>query len=376
MRRLMIGVCKETASGEHRVALVPASVGPVGALGALVAVEAGAGFSAGFSDTAYAEAGAAVLSRAQVIDRSDLLIAVGSPGRGTDDRLRRGQTLLGLLHPLRNPLGMRYLADAGITAISLDLMPSRSVPLRSAGGGPMDAAASQDRITGYEAAVTAASHCGTCLSATVTGAAARALVLGAGTAGLQAMATLRGLGATVVGCDTDPRVDHQVVSAGAEFRDLSHARSPAAVRLGLARMLPRFDLVVVTGREQSPTGPDVLVTAEAAAAMRAGSVIVDTTVEPGCGAVALAAPDTSITVPPGVTVIGAGNLPQRLASTASTAFARCVTAVLARLIQRGALTIDLSDPVQDAIVVTHDGNTRTDAVWRQILDVTAVAGLP
>jgi NAD(P) transhydrogenase subunit alpha len=369
-----VGVCGETASGEHRVALVPASVGPAGAFGALIAVEAGAGAAAGFSDAAYAGAGAAVMSRAQVIDRADLLIAVRSPGRGAGDRLRRGQAVLGMLRPLRNPLAMRHLADQGITAISPDLTPSPPVPLRVPGSRPMDAAASQDRIAGYEAAVIAAGHCGTCLSPTVGGG--RALVVGAGTVGLQAMATLRGLGAAVEGCDTDPRRAGEAVSTGAEFRDLSTARSPAAVRRALTGMLPRFDLVIVTGREPTPTEPDVLVTAEATTAMRAGSVIVDTTVEPGAGAVELAEPDATISVPPGVTVIGAGNFPSRLAHTASTAYARHVTALLARLIRAGSLAIDLSDPVQDAVVVTHEGTVRVDAVRRQILDITAVAGLP
>lgn len=378
MTHVTVGVCRETASGERRVALVPESVRPIAALGAHVALQAGAGTAAGFTDAAYGEAGAAVLSRAEVLNRADLLIGVGSPGRGADDQLRRGQALMGMLHPLRNPLTMRYLADHGIIAISLDLMPAAPDP-RPDGCEPMDAAASQARITGYEAALIAAGHCDRDLPTAVSGtagAAARALVICAGTTGLQAAATARSLGVEVVACDTDPRVAHGVLSTGAEYRDLSAARSLAAVRLALARLVPPFDMVLITRREPLQAQPDVLVPAQVIATMRAGSVIVDTTVEHGGAAVEFAEPDTTLTVPPGVTVIGAGGLPSRLARTASAAYARHVTTLLARLIRAGTMTIDLSDPVQDAIVVAKDGNIRNHAVWRQILDVTAVAGLP
>lgn len=376
MTHVTVGVCKETAPGEHRVALVPASVGPVNALGARVAVESGAGAAAGFTDTAYEEAGAVVVGRAQVMDRAGLLVAVGAPGAGAGDRLRRGQTVLGLLDPLRNPLSMRYLADHAIDAISLDLIGSTPDPSGPAGREPADAAASQDRITGYEAVLTAAGHCGRCLPPLVAGETVRALVVGAGAAGLQAMSTARALGAAVEGCDTDPHSADRVRAAGARFRDLSAARSPAAMRPALTRALPRFDLVVVTAPQSPAAEPGILVTAEAAASMSAGCVVVDTTVGPGGGAVELAEPDTAVTVPPGVTIAGASGVAPRLAATASRAYARHLTAFFARLIRDGRVTVDFSDPLQDAAVVTHDGTVRTDAVWRRILDITAVAGLP
>lgn len=375
MQHMTIGVCRETPPGEGRVAIVPGSVGPLGALGAHVAVEAGAGAAAGFSDVAYIEAGAAILTRSQVIDRADLLVAVRSPGSGGGDRLRHGQAVLGTLRPLRNPLVMRHLADHGITAISLDLMPSPPGAHRPAGSTPMDASASQDRIIGYEAALTAAGHCAGCLSPTV-GGVARALVVGAGATGLQAMATLRSLGVDVVGCDADPRVAHAVAATGAQFEDLSAARSPAALKAALARMLPHADLAIVTGRGPASKEPEVLVTSEATAAMHAGSVIVDTTVEPGAATVEPAEADTAITVGPGVVVIGACGVPPRLAHAASATFSDHVTALLHRLLRAGSLRIDPSDPIQDAIVVTHEGLVRTERVRRQILDITAVAGLP
>ncbi|GAA2116497.1 NAD(P) transhydrogenase subunit alpha [Actinomadura alba] len=374
MARLMVGVAKETAPGERRVALVPAAVGAVSALGVDVAVQAGAGAAAGFTDAAYAEAGVAVLTRSRLFGLADLLVGVQAPRLRVDCRLRRGQALMGLLQPLRSPLTIRNWAVQGITSISLDLMPSALIH-----GELLDAAASQERITGYEAVLVAAHHCGRCLPATVgeegTGPV-RVLVVGGGATGLQAMATAHGLGARVEVYDASRRAIDEVLCAGAEYLDLSAAGFPAAVRLALTAVIPRFDIVIATPWEPPGAEPDGLITAEAVRAMRPGSVVVDTTVEPGIGTVELAVPDTTVTAGPGILVIGAGNLPSRVAATASAAFAHRIAALLAHLIHDGALAIELTDPLQAAIVVTHRGNVLNDAVWQQILDVTAPAGLP
>lgn len=352
MTRLVVGVCSETAQGERRVGLVPASVRPLSALGVKVMVQRGAGSAAGFSDDAYAEAGAGVLAREQVVEGAGLLVGVQAPGHGEHDRLRRGQAVMGLLRPLRNPLVMRYLADHGITAISVDLVPPSPAPYE-----PLDAAASQAAITGHEAALIAASHCDRCLPAAVSGCErVRVLVIGSGAAARQAMATARDLGAEVEGLPPD-------------------GPTPG-VRLTLARTVPRFDIVIVTGTTPAQAAPEVLLTAETVAAMRPGSVIIDTTVEPGGATVALASTDTTATVAPGVTVIGAGSLPSRFAHTASIAYSQRSAALLARFIRAGTLTVDLSDPLQAAIVVTHHHNVLNAAVWRRILDITAIAGLP
>jgi NAD(P) transhydrogenase subunit alpha len=374
MARLMVGVAEETAPGERRVALVPAAVGAVSALGVDVAVQAGAGAAAGFTDAAYAEAGAAVLTRSRLFDLAGLLVGVQAPRLRVDCRLRRGQALMGLLRPLRSPLTIRSWANQGITTISLDLMPSALIH-----GELLDAAASQERITGYEAVLVAAQHCGRCLPTTVREAGTepvRVLVVGGGAAGLQAMATARGLGARVEVYDASRRAIDEVLCAGAEYLDLSATGFPAAVRLALTAVIPRFDIVIATSWEPPGAEPAGLITAEAVRAMRPGSVVVDTTVGPGIGTVELAVPDTTVTAGPGVLVIGAGNLPSRVAATASSAYAHRIAALLARLIRDGALAIDLTDPLQAAIVVTHHGNVLNDAVWQRILDVTALASLP
>jgi NAD(P) transhydrogenase subunit alpha len=348
VRRLTVGVCRETADGEHRVALVPGSVGPIAALGAHVAVHAGAGAEAGFTDDSYAVAGAAVLSRAQVIARADVLVGVLTPGRGAFDRPRRGQVLLGLLRPHRHPLTMRYLADHGITAVSADLIPG--TPFRD---GDVDAAASQAAVAGHEAVLLAAARCDRLPGGGTGGPPIRVLVIGTGTAGRQAMATARELGAAAQGYDPG-----------------------LPGRLALTELVPRFDIVVATGPEPAEAAPDVLVTTEAVAAMRPGSVVVDTTVEPGGCTVEPARAGTVAAVPPGVTVMGAGDLPSRFANTSSVAYSRRITALLSRFVRAGSLAFDLSDPLQDAVVVTHDRGIRDEAVRRQILGMTAVAGLP
>lgn len=370
--RLVVGVCKETAVGEHRVAIVPESVGPISALGAHVAVQSGAGAAAGFTDDLYAVAGAAVLTRAEVIGRADLLVGIGSPGRGADDTLRSGQAVVGLLRPLRHPLTMRYLADHGIIAISLDLMPhTRSEDEE------VDAAASQAAVAGQEAVLLSAARGDRRLAGKGPGGrAVRILVIGTGTAARQAVATARGLGAAVEAHDPGTPAAGRPTIAGLQHQATPTADPGPAVRLALARIVPRFDVVVVTGRQPATAAPEVLVTAETVAAMRPGSVIVDTTAEPGGSTVETAQVDSSVTVPPGVTVIGAGDLPSRFANTASTAYSRRVAALLPRFVQAGSLAFDLSDPLVAAIVVTYHRSVLNDAVLRQILDATAVAGLP
>ncbi|NUP37646.1 MAG: NAD(P) transhydrogenase subunit alpha, partial [Streptomyces sp.] len=172
MASVTVGVCAESAPGEHRVALVPAVVGTLRAMGARVAVEEGAGRPAGFEDGAYARAGAGVASRADVVGQADMLIGVQRPAAATGPGMRRGQVVAGLLRPLRNALTVRYWADHGITAISFDLLtdgPGRPPVAARAGAGAVDAAAEQARITGHQAVLTGLLHCGRSLPGSVTG---------------------------------------------------------------------------------------------------------------------------------------------------------------------------------------------------------------
>lgn len=363
MARLTVGVCAETTPGECRVALVPEVVGRLAALGARVAVQEGAGAAAGFGNGAYTRAGAAVLSREDVLDRADVIVGVQRPGSGARDRLRPGQALAGLLRPLHDPLTVRYWADHGITAISLDLLTeSDTAGCRPAfATRPVDAAAEQARITGHEAVLTGVLHSGHALPYSVTGTAeqaARVLVVGTGPAGRQAVRTARSLGAVTATCSIDG------------------SRPMNAVRSSLDHRIPAFDIVVVTAQELSPRAPDVMVGAATVNAMAPGSVIVDTTVEPDGGSVAAAVPDAVVTVPPGVTVVGAGHLPSYVAHAASVGYAERVTALLDRFTVDGHLAIDLADPLHAALVVTHRGNILCEEIRRHLFRLTEVAGLP
>ena len=374
MARLVVGVCAESALGEARVVLVPESIGPVARLGAQVVVQSGAGDCAGFPDAAYAEAGAAVLERPQVFERADVLLGVLPPGLRPDCPYRRGQILIGLLQPFRDPFRVRYWAGQGITAISLDLMPTTSPD-----GWSMDAAASQARIVGYEAALAAARHCAVWLPSAVSQAItqpARVLVIGAGPVGLQATTTARKLGATVEVYEAGQRAAREVLALGAQSRYLPVPRPAHRLRQALTTVVPHFDGVIATACTPPGATPDVLVTAETVHAMRPGSVIVDTTVDPDGRTVELADPDAIAVVNPGVTVIGSSRIPPHVAGTASVIYAHHVVALLSQVIRNGALTIDLSDPVQAALVITHRGAVTNGAVWQRLVDATEPAGMP
>lgn len=378
MRPLTVGICAEIAPGERRVALVPRAVGLVRALGLRVLVEQGAGVPAGFPDHAYTSAGADVAGRQEVVERSGILLSVRRPGRGARDRLRPGQALIGLLRPARDPLTVRHWADHAITAISLDLMEDSP--------GLPSAAASQERISGSEAVLLAtrraAGHRRNSAFPSSEGRPLRVLVIGTGTAGTAAVRTARLLGAEVEACGDDGQGAEAVRAMGAAYDDLATAKACGAVEAFFAGVLPSFDILVVTpwasraARPSWEAEPGTLIGARTMAAMRPGSVIVDATVEAHGGAVEQAVPGDVVTVPPGVTVIGAGNLPSCLARASSTAFALGLVPVLRRIVSAGTLAIDLDDSLQDAIVVTHRGQIRDETVVRRISDLTAIAGLP
>jgi NAD(P) transhydrogenase subunit alpha len=352
---LTVGVSAETAPGERRVALVPAVVGALRARGARVAVEAGAGRRAGFADGAYARAGAEVVGRTEVVGRADVLLGVGRPAGATGPGAHRGQVVAGLLRPLRNALTVRYWADHGITAVSFDLLGGgHGRPAGAGAAEPLDAAAQQARITGHQAVLAGLLHSGRGLPGSVTGRAARpvrVLVVGRGPAGRQAARTARDEGA----------VTAEYGTAGAPVP---------------AEALQGFDIAVLTAEEMSPGLPGVLVGEDALAAMAPGSVVVDTTAEADGGSVAGVRLGETVTFPPGVTVLGAGDLPSCVAYEASLGYAERVTALIGRFVVDGRLVVDLADPLHAALVVTHRGDILREDVRRDLLRLTEVAGLP
>jgi NAD(P) transhydrogenase subunit alpha len=365
---MKVGVIKEEAPGERRVALVPETVPKLQGAGAEVLVETGAGEAAWFPDSAYAEAGAAIVSGPELYDQADVILTVTRPVPGTVPRLRAGQALFGLLAPLNNPELAQALAGRGVTAVSLDGLP-RTLSRTQ----PMDALSSQANVAGYKAVLVAAETYGRFFPLLITAAGtarpARLLVLGAGVAGLQAIGTARRLGAVVSGYDVRPTTRTEVESVGATFIELTTAVS-AAGEGGYARQLTdeerraqqdelsghiaKHDIVITTAQVPGRR-PPLLVTEDALKAMGPGSVLVDMGASALGGNVAGSVPGQTIVTDEGVTIIGADNLPASVPTAASNAYSRNVSALLLHMISDGALTVDLADEIQAGVVITHDG---------------------
>ncbi len=365
-----VAVIREREPGERRVAVVPEAVRRLHELGLTVLVEPGAGAGAWFSDEEYQQAGAKVVPD-PVRAGAAIVACVGPPGVP----LEPGQALVGLLDPLRRVDLVRNWAAGGVTAISLDLLPRTLSRAQS-----MDALSSQATAAGYQAVLLAAGAYGRYFpmltTAAGTTAPARVLVLGAGVAGLSAIATARRLGAVVTAFDVRPQARDEVRSLGARFLELTTV-GPAEGEGGYARALTdeeqhrliaelaahigAFDVVITTAQVPGRR-PPLLVSAGALERMAPGSVVVDLAAGEQGGNVAGAKAGERTVTAGGVTVIGAGNAPARMAAGASTAYARNLTALLAHLIRDGELHLDLSDEIQAGVVVTHGGEVVHPAV--------------
>jgi NAD(P) transhydrogenase subunit alpha len=365
---MKVGVLKETAPGERRVALVPEMVARLRGAGLDVLVQSGAGDGAWFADSGYAEAGASIVSRGELLSEAGVVVGINRPDEPVIAALRPGQALVALLNPLADPAFAAALAARGVTAISMDGLP-RTLP-RAQG---MDALTSQANVAGYKAALVGAAAFGRFFPLLITAAGtarpAKVLVLGTGVAGLQAIGTAKRLGGVVSAYDVRPQTKTEVESLGATFIELTSV-GPAAGEGGYARALTederqaqgaeltghiaRHDVIITTAQVPGRR-PPLLVTEDAVKAMAAGSVIVDMGAGPLGGNVAGSVPDTEIVTENGVTVIGAGALAATVPTAASAAFARNVSALLLHLVSDGALAIDLSDEIQAGVVITHGG---------------------
>src|SRR5580693_157158 len=365
---MKVAVVKETAPGERRVALVPETVPRLTAAGLEVLVEQGAGDAAWFPDSAYAEAGATVVATADLYAAADVILTVTRPDKAAMGRLRAGQTVVGMLSPLLSPQLARQLADKGVTAVSLDLLPRT---LSRAQG--MDALSSQANVAGYKAALVAAETYGRFFPLLITAAGtarpAKLLVLGAGVAGLQAIGTAKRLGAVVSGYDVRPAAKGEVESLGASFVELTsvggaageggYAREltpeeRAAQQEELTGHIARHDVVITTAQVPGRR-PPLLVTDDTLKAMGPGSVIVDMGASALGGNVTGSRPGETVVTGNGVTIIGADNLPATVPTAASNAYSRNISALLLYLTRDGELAIDTSDEIQAGVVITHDG---------------------
>ena len=355
---MRIGVPKETASGERRVALVPETIGKLAGGGFEVVVERGAGEAASFPDAAFEEVGAKLGDWAE----ADAVVKVQKPSEAEVGRLRDGQVLIGFLQPLTDAEGIQRLAARGVTAFAMESIP------RITRAQPMDALSSQATVSGYKATLLAADALPKffpmLMTAAGTVAPAKVLVVGAGVAGLQAIATARRLGAVVTGFDVRPVVREQIESLGASWLDLGVAGEETAggyaqelteeqqrqQQQELEARLPQFDVVITTALIPGRPAPR-LIPASAVAAMRPGSVIVDLAAEAG-GNCELTEPGQEV-VREDVTIVGRTNLPSEMPLHASQLYARNVAALLHHLAPEGELTLDWDDQITAGACVTR-----------------------
>jgi proton-translocating NAD(P)+ transhydrogenase subunit alpha len=369
-----VGVLRETAPGEGRVAIVPEVVPRLRGLGLRVLVEAGAGAGAWAPDSAYLEAGAEVVDAAGA-RAARVLLCVRPPDQRVLDGLRPEQVLVGLLDPLGGPGLVTACARHGVTSLSLDLLP-RTLSRAQ----PMDALSSQANIAGYKAVLVAANAYGRyfpmLMTAAGTARPARVLVLGAGVAGLSALGTARRLGAVVTGYDIRPETRGEVESVGASFLDLAgvgqaggeggYARAltgeeRAVQQAALQQRIGEFDVVITTAQVPGRR-PPLLVTEEALKGMRPGSVVVDLAAGASGGNVQGSRPGVQTIAADQVIVIGAGNLPAAMAAGVSAAYARNISALLAQVVREGELRLDPADEIVAAITVTRAGAVVAPAV--------------
>ncbi len=364
---MKVAVVKETWPAERRVALVPEAVAKLRSAGHEVLVERDAGTGAFFADEAYTEAGATVVSAAE-IPTADAVLMVARPDSGLLGRLRAGQAVLGLFAPLTDPDFVEQLAATGVTAVSLDL-----IPRTLSRAQPMDALTSQANIAGYKAALIAAAAFGRFFPLLITAAGtarpAKVLVLGTGVAGLQAIGTARRLGAVVSAYDVRPETKTEAQSLGATFIELASVQDAAgaggyaraltdaeraAQQAELADHIARHDVVITTAQVPGRR-PPMLVTSTAIKAMAPGSVLVDMGASELGGNVESSVAGETVVTDNGVTIIGADNLPSSMAAAASAMYARNVSSLLTYLIKDGAFTVDLDDELVAGVVITRDG---------------------
>jgi NAD(P) transhydrogenase subunit alpha len=390
---MIVGVPKEIYPKERRVALVPAVIPNLKKSGLDVVVETGAGISAGYPDSEYAEKGARLIGdRAELFRTADIIVqflcygANDVTGSADLPLLHKGQVLLGFLRPLGEVKTLQEIAEHGVTSFSVELMP------RTTRAQSMDALSSMATICGYRAVVLAANTLPRMFPMLTTAAGtiapARVLIIGAGVAGLQAIATARRLGAVASAYDMRPAAKEQVQSLGGRFVELPIEATDAQDARGygkaqdetfyqkqrelLGKTVAESDVVITAAVIPGKKSP-VLVTKDMVEKMAAGSVIVDLAAERG-GNCERTKPG-EIVVEHNVTIIGEFNLAGKVPYHASALYARNVSAFLQHLVKDGKLQLDLKDEITRETLVTRDGEV-VNARVREFFGLPALQSLP
>jgi NAD(P) transhydrogenase subunit alpha len=360
---MKIGVPKETAQGERRVALVPDVVKALIAKKIEVAIEPGAGEGASHPDAEYTDAGAKVGDDAW---GADIVLKVTPPSDEEVGRLRQDQVLIGFLEPLTNPALARALAEKGVTSFAMEAIP------RITRAQSMDALSSQANLGGYMSVLIAARESGKLFPMMTTAAGtippAKVLVLGAGVAGLQAIATAKRLGSVVTGFDVRSVVKEQVQSLGGRFLEVEAVKDAEGeggyarpltdeenerLRGELAEAAKRQDVIITTAQIPGRPAP-LLITADAVRSMAPGSVIIDLAAETG-GNVEGSKPGETVEEN-GVKIIGPANLPSQMAGNASALYAKNLQNLVELLVDdEGNLAIDMEDEIIAGSMLTRGG---------------------
>src|SRR5438067_2571697 len=364
---MRIAVARETDAGEDRVAATPETVKKMQALGAQVTVAPDAGTKSGIPDAEFAAAGATV--SADALKDADIVLKVRRPSVSELAGYKKGALVIAVMDPYGNEAALKALADAGVTAFAMELMP------RITRAQVMDVLSSQANLAGYRAVIDAAEVYGRALPMMMTAAgtvpAARVFIMGVGVAGLQAIATARRLGAIVRATDVRPAAKEQVESLGATFITVDEeAMKAAETEGGYARemgedfqrrqrekvtdALRRTDIVICTALIPGRKAPVLLIEAMVAV-MAPGSDVVDLAVESG-GNVEGNRPGEIVTTPNGVKIVGHLNMASRVPVDARQLYARNLRALLALIVDKERqLRIDTADEIVKAALLTLDG---------------------
>jgi NAD(P) transhydrogenase subunit alpha len=378
---MKIGVPRETAQGESRVALTPQAAGQLVGSGSEVLVQAGAGEASFLSDDAYREAGATIVEDApSVYSQADLVLRVGRPSDEEIEMLREGTVLIGTLGTLASPKVAEKLAARGVTAISMDAIP------RITRAQSMDTLSSQATVGGYKAVLIAAERLPKFMPLLTTAAGtvrpARGIIMGAGVAGLMAIGTARRLGAVVEATDVRPVVKEQVESLGGTFIEVEmtdEEKAQAETAAGYAREMSddykrrqaeliaervkEADFIITTALIPGRPAPK-LVTEEMVKSMKPGSVIVDMAAEMG-GNCELTEPGKEV-VKHGVRIIGHVNLPATMPGSSTQMYAKNIQTLVNHLVKDGTLDLDFGDEITRGATITHAGKVIHEATAKAL----------
>jgi len=370
---VIIGITKELVGGEKRVAMSPDNVKSLTDSGVEVQIQQDAGKAAGFADSDYTAAGAAIVSdRDAIFEAADILLQVQSFGSNTENaeqdlkRLRSGQLVIGMMDPLANPQAAKQVADTGATGIALELVP------RISRAQSMDVLSSMATLAGYRAVLLGAEAAPRIMPMLMTAAGtlqpARVLIMGVGVAGLQACATAKRLGAVVEAYDVRPAAREQILSVGAKPVELDLQTESSEGAGGYAKeqseeflrrqrelmteVVAQQDIIITTAAVPGAKSP-ILVTEDMVKAMKPGSVIVDLAAERG-GNCDLTKQGETV-VAHDVTILGPENVPSELANHASQMFGKNMQTLLELIIQEGQLNLNFDDEIVAGTVVAHAG---------------------